>query len=40
MTGGMAYLYDPEGLAGDVMNMETLVTCRVAVEHWEAQLAV
>jgi glutamate synthase (NADPH/NADH) large chain len=38
MTGGMAYLYDPEGLAGDVMNMETLVTCRVTVDHWEAQL--
>jgi glutamate synthase (NADPH/NADH) large chain len=38
MTGGMAYLYDPEGLAGDVMNMETLVTCRVTVEHWETQL--
>jgi glutamate synthase (NADPH/NADH) large chain len=38
MTGGMAYLYDPEGKAHDMMNMETLVTCPVTVEHWEAQL--
>jgi glutamate synthase (NADPH/NADH) large chain len=38
MTGGMAYLYDPEGKAADMMNMETLVTCPVTVDHWEAQL--
>ncbi|SDN78417.1 glutamate synthase (NADPH/NADH) large chain [Lutimaribacter pacificus] len=38
MTGGMAYLYDPEGLALPLMNMETLVTCPVEVDHWEAQL--
>ena len=38
MTGGMAYLYDPEGHAENVMNMETLVTCPVTVDHWEAQL--
>ncbi|MEL6516335.1 MAG: glutamate synthase-related protein, partial [Pseudomonadota bacterium] len=38
MTGGMAYLYDPEGVAESRMNMETLVTCPVAVDHWEAQL--
>ncbi|SHI38850.1 glutamate synthase (NADPH) large subunit [Shimia gijangensis] len=38
MTGGMAYLYDPEGKAPDVMNMETLVTCPVTVAHWEDQL--
>ena len=38
MTGGMAYLYDPEGKAERVMNMETLVTCSVSVDHWEAQL--
>jgi glutamate synthase (NADPH/NADH) large chain len=38
MTGGMAYLYDPEGASQAVMNMETLVTCPVTVEHWEAQL--
>ena len=38
MTGGMAYLYDPEGAAEKVMNMETLVTCPVTVAHWEDQL--
>ncbi|UWR07244.1 glutamate synthase large subunit [Ruegeria sp. B32] len=38
MTGGMAYLYDPEGKAQLLMNMETLVTCPVTVEHWEMQL--
>ena len=38
MTGGMAYLYDPEGQATNMMNLETLVTCPVAVQHWEDQL--
>ncbi|WP_299774239.1 glutamate synthase large subunit [uncultured Tateyamaria sp.] len=38
MTGGMAYLYDPEGKAQALMNMETLVTCPVTVDHWKAQL--
>jgi glutamate synthase (NADPH/NADH) large chain len=38
MTGGMAYLYDPDGKAENVMNMETLVTCPVTVQHWEDQL--
>ncbi|MFT6452337.1 MAG: glutamate synthase (NADPH/NADH) large chain [Halocynthiibacter sp.] len=38
MTGGMAYLYDPEGTVERFMNMETLVTCPVTVEHWEMQL--
>ncbi|WP_298841217.1 glutamate synthase large subunit [uncultured Roseobacter sp.] len=38
MTGGMAYLYDPEGKAPALMNMETLVTCPVAVDHWLSQL--
>ena len=38
MTGGMAYLYDPDGEAADLMNMETLVTCPVTVAHWEDQL--
>jgi len=38
MTGGMAYLYDPEGKAPALMNMETLVTCPVTVDHWEQQL--
>ena len=38
MTGGMAYLYDPEGAAEAMMNPETIVTCPVTVDHWEAQL--
>ncbi|WP_027256931.1 glutamate synthase large subunit [Leisingera aquimarina] len=38
MTGGMAYLYDPDGKAETMMNMESLVTCPVTVAHWEAEL--
>jgi glutamate synthase (NADPH/NADH) large chain len=38
MTGGMAYLYDPEGQAETMMNMESLVTCAVTVDHWEGEL--
>jgi glutamate synthase (NADPH/NADH) large chain len=38
MTGGMAYLYDPQGEAAPLMNMETLVTCPVTVDHWHDQL--
>ncbi|MFV1874748.1 glutamate synthase large subunit [Nioella sp.] len=38
MTGGMAYLYDPDGTALENMNLETLVTCPVTVDHWEDQL--
>ena len=38
MTGGMAYIYDPEGLAQALMNMETLVTCPVSTDHYEAEL--
>ncbi|WP_425073860.1 glutamate synthase large subunit [Sagittula sp. S175] len=38
MTGGMAYLYDPKDEAKDMMNMESLVTCKVTVSAWEDQL--
>ncbi len=38
MTGGMAYIYDPESKIGDFMNMETLVTAPVTMEHWEHEL--
>ena len=38
MTGGMAYLYDPEGESERLMNMETLVTCPVTVDHWKDEL--
>ena len=38
MTGGMAYLYDPEGVARDYINAETLVMCPVTQDHWETEL--
>ncbi|MGR3502726.1 glutamate synthase large subunit [Pseudaestuariivita sp.] len=38
MTGGMAYVHDPDGTAQAMMNRETLVTCPVTVDHWERQL--
>ncbi|AML51081.1 glutamate synthase large subunit [Falsihalocynthiibacter arcticus] len=38
MSGGMAYVYDPDGIAESLMNMETLVTCPVTVEYWQDQL--
>ncbi|ARE40433.1 Glutamate synthase [NADPH] large chain [Rhodovulum sp. P5] len=38
MTGGMAYIYDPEGTAESHMNMETIVTCKLSVQHWEAEV--
>jgi glutamate synthase (NADPH/NADH) large chain/glutamate synthase (ferredoxin) len=38
MTGGMAYLYDPDARAEDFMNLETVVTCAIGHPHWEAQL--
>ncbi|MCF6234729.1 MAG: glutamate synthase large subunit [Rhodobacteraceae bacterium] len=38
MTGGMAYLYDPDGVAQTLMNPETIVTCRVAGDHWLGEL--
>jgi len=38
MTGGMAYLYDPQGKAETLMNMESLVTNAVEIAHWEEEL--
>ncbi|WP_299989348.1 glutamate synthase large subunit [uncultured Ruegeria sp.] len=38
MTGGMAYLYNPDGKAEALMNLETLVTCPMTVDHWVDQL--
>ncbi len=38
MTGGMAYLYDPDGTSAALINMETLVTNPVTVDHWHDQL--
>jgi len=34
----MAYLYDPDGVAEDFMNLESLVTCALTHPHWEAQV--
>jgi glutamate synthase (NADPH/NADH) large chain/glutamate synthase (ferredoxin) len=38
MTGGMAYIHDPDGNAEELINAETLVTCAVTHPHWEAEL--
>ncbi len=38
MTGGMAYIYDPEARAEKLLNRETLVSCAVTEPHWEAEL--
>ncbi len=38
MTGGMAYLYDPEELSVGLINMETLVLVPVAEGHYMTQL--
>ena len=38
MTGGMAYLYDPDGTVEPMLNRESIVTCPVSSEHWEAEL--
>ena len=34
----MAYVYDPEGVAEDFMNLESILTCAVEHPHWEMQL--
>ncbi|MDG1738856.1 MAG: glutamate synthase large subunit [Paracoccaceae bacterium] len=38
MTGGMAYLYDPEGTVMAMINPESLVSCAVSSDHYEAVL--
>jgi glutamate synthase (NADPH/NADH) large chain len=38
MTGGMAYIHDPDGRTPMLVNGETLVACKVAEPHWEAEL--
>ncbi len=38
MTGGMAFVYDPEGRIETLMNAETLVSCAVTVDHWSGLL--
>ncbi len=38
MTGGMAYVHDPLGVAEDMMNLESILTCAITHPHWEAEL--
>jgi len=38
MTGGMAYLYDPDGQVPRYLNTENVVSGPVAVAHWQDQL--
>ena len=38
MTGGMAYLYDPDAEHTLRLNGETVIVVPVAAQHWEAQL--
>ncbi|MFE3837991.1 glutamate synthase large subunit [Pseudogemmobacter sonorensis] len=38
MTGGMAYLYDPDSIAEDMVNPESLICCGIGHPHWEAEL--
>ena len=38
MTGGMAYLYDPDGEAMSMINPESFVTCPISSAHYEADL--
>ena len=38
MTGGMAYLYDADGTALDLMNLESLVVTSVNEGHYMTEL--
>jgi len=38
MTGGMAYLYDPDQVAERQVNSESVMVCNVSVDYWETQL--
>ena len=38
MAGGVACDYYPENQAQEVMNMESIVTARVQIDHWKKQL--
>ncbi len=38
MTGGMAYVYDPEDQLEMLINGETVIWQRIEVDHWEVQL--
>jgi glutamate synthase (NADPH/NADH) large chain len=38
MTGGMAFVYDPDGTAHDRINPDSLQVVRIQSSHWEAEL--
>ena len=38
MSGGMAYVYDPEGRFPDMVNPDSVIFRRVASAHWRTQL--
>jgi glutamate synthase (NADPH/NADH) large chain len=38
MTGGMAFVYDPDDAFATSLNAESVVTCRVASPHWAGAL--
>ncbi|MET0274694.1 MAG: glutamate synthase large subunit, partial [Phenylobacterium sp.] len=38
MTGGMAFVYDPQNTLSTVLNPESVVTCGVSSEHWAGVL--
>jgi len=38
MTGGMAFLYDPDGTAYERINPDSLQIVRIRSSHWEAEL--
>ena len=38
MTGGMAFIYDPNGTFEDRVNPASLEVMRIGTAHWEAEL--
>lgn len=38
MTGGMAYIHDPDRHVSAFLNMDSIVTCPVGTPHWQSQL--
>ena len=35
MTGGMAFVFDPDDRFGSAVNRDSVVVCRVANPHWQ-----
>ena len=38
MTGGMAFVYDPDEVLDERLNPDSVISLRVATEHWETLL--